>query len=227
MNKDKKYLLMDPMTYEKHMSEYAQTSPILKRESDMNREMRQVLDSDDPDDIKVLKYSQILAKLRGIHKLPEENNIDEKYILDSIAENVRHKAKRLLDKVIENTKLGWNNYGELIYRQTPIPNSNIVQLLTDIMKTRTHEKPVGWQDFAEALAGNLDRVDKELVPNPSSWKIISGEKKARVHRARSRTRRISDSAPTSTKNKENRALSRGRGSDVNQSQLTLDMWDEY
>lgn len=218
---------MDPVTYERHMSRIDHTSPIEKKQSDMDREIRNVLDSSDPDDIKALKYSQILVRVRGMQKPLKDNDIDEKYILDSIAENVRHKAKRLLDKVIENTELGWNKYGELIYRQTPIPNSNIVQLLTDILKSRTHEKPVGWYDFAEALAGSIDKVDKELVPNPSSWKIISGKTKDKAHRSTSKTLDVTDEPPKSKKSKQKRRSSRGRGSDVNQSQLTLDTWEEY
>src|SRR5215470_16046990 len=227
MNKQKQYMLMDPMTYEKHMSRIAHTTHEEKRQNDMDLEMRNILESQDGDDIKVLKYSQVLAKMRNIRKPLEDNIIDEKYILDSISENVRHKAKRLLDKVKESNELGWNKYGELIYEQTPIPKSNIVQLLTDILKTRTYEKPVGWHDFAEALAGSIDRIDKDIVPNQSSWKIMSGKTKGSARGTTSRTHDITDSASKSEKGKRKRRLTQRDVEDERQRQLTLDTWQQY
>src|SRR5215470_2306155 len=227
MNKQKKYMLMDPVAYEKHMSKIALTTPEERRQSEMDLEMRKVLESDEPDDIKVLKYSQVLAKMRNIRKPLEDNIIDDKYILDSISEDVRHKAKRLLDKVKESNELDWNKYGELIYKQTTIPNSDIVQLLTDILKTRTYEKPVGWHDFAEALAGSIDRMDKDIVPNQSSWKIMSGKTKDSARSTTSRTHDITDSASKSKKGKRKRRLTQRDVEDERQRQLTLDTWQQY
>ena len=227
MNKQKKDMLMDPVAYEKHMSKIALTTPEERRQSEMDLEMRKVLESDEPDDIKVLKYSQVLAKMRNIRKPLEDNIIDDKYILDSISENVRHKAKRLLDKVKESNELEWNKYGELIYKQTPIPNSDIVQLLTDILKTRTYEKPVGWHDFAEALAGSIDRMDKDIVPNQSSWKIMSGKTKDSARSTTSRAHDMTDSASKSKKGKRKRRLSQRDVEDERQRQLTLDTWQQY
>src|SRR5215470_9227401 len=172
----KKYILLDPGTYERQMIRNVDKTPIEKKISEMDVQIRSILDSQDPDDIKAGKYAQALNKFRFVSKStpPPQTRIQEEDILDSISNNARHKAKRLLDNIKENTELNWNDNGELVYRQSVVPNSNIVHLITDILKPKTVDRPVGWKEFAQGLTG-IDKIDKDLVPNQSSWKIVSGK----------------------------------------------------
>ena len=173
MNSAKKFVLVDPTVYEKQIARNVDKSPIEKKISEMDVVIRSVLDSDEADDIKAAKYAHALNKFRFITRSTQpRSGLKYEDILDSISNNARHKAKRLLDNIKENTELGWNENGELIYRQSVVPNSNIVQLITDILKPKTVDRPVGWKEFAQGLVG-IDQIDKDLIPNQSSWKIAS------------------------------------------------------
>ena len=58
----KKYILLDPGTYERQMIRNFDKTPVEKRISEMDVEMRSILDSQDSDDIKAGKYAQALNK---------------------------------------------------------------------------------------------------------------------------------------------------------------------
>src|SRR5215470_4828967 len=103
----KKYILLDPGTYERQMIRNIDKTPVEKKISEMDVEIRSILDSQDPDDIKAGKYAQALNKLRFVTKstAPIQIRVQDEDILDSISNTVRHKARRLLDNIKENTEL--------------------------------------------------------------------------------------------------------------------------
>ena len=149
MSSAKKFVLVDPTAYEKQIVRNVEKTSQQRQMSEMDVEIRAVLDSDEPDDIKAAKYMHALNKFRFVNRPTVDVSLKDEDILDSISNITRHKAKRLIDNIEENTELGWNDRGELIYRQTVVPNSNIVQLLTDILKPQSSDRPVGWREFAQ------------------------------------------------------------------------------
>ena len=91
--------------------------------------------------------------------------------MEYIPPSVRHKAKRILLLLKQNSEVDWNDKGELIYRQSTIFNSHMADLLANVLKTKTvRDPPIGWLEFAVALASS--KVPKELITNYSVWKII-------------------------------------------------------
>ena len=77
----------------------------------------------------------------------------EDEILDSVPKSMYNRAKALVKKMkMSNGELSYNNRGELIVRGEPIRNSNIVDLINDVLRRRKHFNPQGWQHFAQGLA---------------------------------------------------------------------------
>lgn len=67
----------------------------------------------------------------------------------------------------------WNSEGEIRYREKLIPQSNIVDLVTNTMKTRSRKgisHPIGTDRFAQAL--KEINVPTDYQPNPDIIKAM-------------------------------------------------------
>lgn len=172
MTHSKKMLLVDPeRRQENNAMQDASQSPI-------DVEMQEILGSHLSEDVKAKLYQNIISKyLIGSKKttswgVPDSKNDEiEEELLESVPPHQRYKAKRIV-RVIRNTpEAEWNSRGEFVYRQRTIPQSHIIELVNDILKTTsTGDPPVGWQEFAQALRSS--QVPKELVLNKQRWSYI-------------------------------------------------------
>lgn len=181
MEHAKKYVLMDPAMYSRVQTPQIAASPPAHAApmSHLDSEVRDILEGNEPDDVKAKHYAMVLKKFRVREPVKyEEATVDEIEILESVPATARHKAKRLVRIVKENPRLTWNERGELIHKQTTISGSSIVELFNDILKPKRagDERPLGWREFAEGL-GESREISKDLVPNYDSWKVISRNKR--------------------------------------------------
>jgi len=137
--------------------------------------VRDILEGDEPDDVKAKHYAMVLKKFRVREPTQHiEDAVDETEIVESVPTTVRHKAKRLMRIVKENPHLAWNARGELIYNQSVVSGSSIVELFNDILRQRRvgDDRPSGWREFSEGL-GESSEINKDIVANYGSWKVIS------------------------------------------------------
>ena len=156
-------------------------------------EMRFILDRSDLNDReKVVLYNQVLMRYNifsdkssqqpvrvTIDKPPvkedeeedKEKRIEsglENEIIDSVPKTLKQKARRLLDKI--KGTVSWNDRGEMVYRNVPVPGSNIVDLVNDALRKRKSFQPVGWKMFARGLKDVNAPMD--LIGNPERWTYI-------------------------------------------------------
>ena len=207
MHSAKKYVLVDPVVYENQQQ---------RPESEMDVEIRSILNSNEADDIKAARYAQALNKFRNINRPKEKPSLKNEEILDSISNTVRHKAKRILDGISDIPEMSWNEKGELVYKQSVVPNSDIVKLLTDVLKSKTVDRPEGWKEFAQGL-GTSNKMDRELISNQSSWNVASGKDHSAAAAA---------PKPRKARTKSSRVAS-GRIARVRKRPLTFGDWEEY
>ena len=189
MQNAKKFVLLDQATYEKRASTNrdfvlpttANELSTDKHVTQFDHDMKSVLDSKEPDDVKAKLYTQALNKFKALSQPPPTLNIGsyadvvtDEEILDSVPTTLRHKARRLLRFVRETTALNWNDRGELIYKQMVVPNSNIIELVNDLLRQRSSDRAIGWKQFASGLAASNVKISRDLVTNGESWKIVEG-----------------------------------------------------
>lgn len=70
----------------------------------------------------------------------------EEQVIKSVSNKMQKKAGLLLDHLKKTKVLKWNSDGEIRYRGKLIPQSNIVDLVTNTMKTRSRKgisPPIG------------------------------------------------------------------------------------
>ena len=77
-----------------------------------------------------------------------------------------NRAKLLIQKLKDHSDaISWNNNGQLVLDGSTIPNSHIVDLVTDIMRKRKGFNPEHSSTFAKALA--KINVPEDYVRNPN------------------------------------------------------------
>ena len=176
MQHAKKMMLVDPRFVRPTMRD--------KSLSALDTEIASTLESDEPDDEKAKRYISTLKKFKYHEELPVPpvKKIDklESSVLDSMPPNQRYKAKRMLNLLRNNPEVDFNDKGELIYRQSSIPNSDIVDLIGDATRSKSSEDPVGWQEFAQSL--KVSKPRREVMPNTRIWNYMRGATRGRTPR---------------------------------------------
>lgn len=157
MEHAKKYVLVDPMMYRPSMPE--------KSLSSLDREIENALNSQLPDDEKVKLYVSALKKFKNYDNntkpQPAKFNLDDE-LADSLPPHQQYKAKKLLRLIKDNPDIDWSDRGELIYKQTRIPDSHFSDLFGDALAVkRPLEGAVGWEEFDEGVASS--KVPESLV----------------------------------------------------------------
>lgn len=97
----------------------------------------------------------------------------EQQVIKSVPGNMQKKAGLLLDRLKKTKVLKWNDDGEISYRGKMIPDSNIVDLVTNTMKTRPPKRlgfPIGNDEFAQALKET--NIPRDYVQNPNVIKAM-------------------------------------------------------
>ncbi|MCP5007341.1 MAG: hypothetical protein GY941_25890 [Planctomycetes bacterium] len=88
----------------------------------------------------------------------------EREIVDTLPVSFAGKADRLVRKMKQGGVLGWNARGNLTFRGEIIPNTNVVDLVSDVVRKRKNARgPEGWELFAEGMQET--NVPQELIGN--------------------------------------------------------------
>ena len=106
---------------------------------------------------------------------PSESLEDEsgvvREVIASVPISLRNKAGRLLQRLKSNPQVKWNELGELEYDGRVIKQSNLTDLVNDVLrKRRQTPDPLGWDVFADAL--RQVNVAQDLIGNPKRWDYI-------------------------------------------------------
>ncbi|PVD18260.1 hypothetical protein C0Q70_20809 [Pomacea canaliculata] len=93
---------------------------------------------------------------------------------------MKKKAERLLQHFKRNPELTWNDRGEILYEGQAVKNSNLVDLVNDVLRKRKRARsPRGWETFAKAL--RRMNVSQDLVGHPDRWKFITEKEEPVKH----------------------------------------------
>lgn len=100
----------------------------------------------------------------------EGPDIIEREILLSVPKSMHTKAQLLLSKIRNDSDMSWTSKGELVYKDRVVENSNMSDLMNDILRRRQNNNPKGWQIFAQGL--KQLNVPNEFVGNPERWSYM-------------------------------------------------------
>lgn len=103
---------------------------------------------------------------------PSSSELEEQ-VIKSVSDKMQKKAGLLLEHLKKTKVIKWNDDGEISYRGKMIPDSNIVDLVTNTMKTKSRKgfaSPIGTDEFAQALKET--KVPKDYIQNPNIIKAM-------------------------------------------------------
>jgi hypothetical protein len=172
MEHAKKMILVEPAVYEKTH----QLRPTLPNTiSQLDEEMNDVLSNKNiGDHEKWTRYSQVLQRYLHMVKVARkpfeitvtntqpvpDNDVGQKFdtplsdgeILSCVPKTFQSKAEVFLKKLKNTPSITWDNRGVVSIENIVIPDSNVTDLINDILRHRkSMPDPKGWQIFAEAL----------------------------------------------------------------------------
>ena len=83
----------------------------------------------------------------------QQLNATDKHIIDSVPKTMQNCAKLLIQKLKDHSDIiSWNDNGLSVLEGPIVPNSNIVDLVNDVMRERKGFSPEHSNTFAKALA---------------------------------------------------------------------------
>ena len=166
-------------------------SPNLRKFYEARQEMNDWLENyDEPEDTKATMYAQQLQRVNQLKNqvvrlepspvqmithteqtmtsesdTSEQLSVTDKQIIYSIPKTMQNRAKLLIQKQKHHLDvISWNDNRELVLDGSTIPNSNIVDLVNDVMRKRKCFNPERSGTFAKALA--KINVPEFYVRNP-------------------------------------------------------------
>lgn len=158
--------------------------------SELDREMMRLLnDKSLNDQDKWHQYQQVLqrylyfsAEKRKPIQLPivdltdgrnvKSSGLSIDDIVDTFPKTYKQDAKSLL-KVLEKRKdlIDWDSDGILHIHGERVPNSNVIDVLHDVIRARKSIQPVGWHQFMHTL--KQINVPHEFITNPLSREFLA------------------------------------------------------
>jgi len=166
-------------------------TPQVSKTVDLQKDMQAVLQREDlSESEKAQLYGETLQKFQMAHKkalqpqatltslstppppppvTAEETPVStiQDQIMTSVPVTMQRKAKLLLRLIEGHPNMAWNNKGVLEYQGKPIPGSNVIDLVNDVLRQRKGSKPKGWEKFAHGL--KEINVPQEVIGNKQRW----------------------------------------------------------
>jgi hypothetical protein len=197
------------------------TGAEFKSQENLENQMTQVLANKNIDDNEKWRhFEQMLqsfvktaAKAREPIHIPIIENHDnrektqilplEQEIKSSMgnSKTLNRNASQLLGYLRKSPHISWDNRGIVQIQGRTLPNSNIIDLVNDALKSRKSSTSDGWHDFAHLLAGL--NVPRELIPNNYRWQYIQRIKTSIVRTDSKVKRRYHDDSLDNRKVKRN------------------------
>ena len=95
----------------------------------------------------------------------QQVNATDKQIINSVPKMMQNRAKLLIQKLKDHSHIiSWNDNGQLDLEDSIVPNSNIVDLVNDVIRKRNGFNPEHSSTFAKALT--KINVPEDFVRNP-------------------------------------------------------------
>ena len=94
--------------------------------------------------------SKVYQQKRRTRRVQKKEKLPKQAILKHFKKAKNKKVKRILKGIEEQENISWNNAGNLVLDDRPIPSSNITELLCSAVVKKEPNNP-GWQSFDSVL----------------------------------------------------------------------------
>lgn len=98
-------------------------------------------------------------------------------LVTAIPKRFKHNATALFESLSSqqaSTQIVWDGNGTVSIQNTPLPQTNIVELISDAARNRKTAQAVGWKEFASVLKQLNTSID--LIPNTEYKEFIRSQR---------------------------------------------------
>lgn len=185
----------------KTLNQHQQTvPPTVKTAASLDEEINTILKRQDMTDYDKAKlYSEILQKyltvkekifptaipptstsvisesIQESNKSTQGGQYNDASIIQTVPKKYQSRAANMIRFLRQQNNIQWDDKGRVLYKDEIIPESNIIDLINDQMRSRKNINPVGFQVFSKALKEM--NVPTELIGNKNRYttttKVIS------------------------------------------------------
>ena len=178
----------------------------------LDKKMQTILEREDLSEDERLKlYDQSFTRYLNVYDdyrpspvaiapEPVKQDLIDNEILESVPKTMKAKVQLTLKKMKRSPDISWNEKEELKYKGETVQESNVVELVNDVLSKRKYFNPQGWETFGEAL--REANVPQYLIGHEDRWRYITQTK--RTPRSRKRQQSPSPIRPYSPKTPRNR-----------------------
>ena len=178
----------------------------------LDKKMQTILEREDLSEDERLKlYDQSFTRYLNVYDdyrprpvavapEPVKQDLIDNEILESVPKTMKAKVQLLLKKMKSSPDISWNEKEELKYKGETVQESNVVELVNDVLSKRKYFNPQGWETFGEAL--REANVPQDLIGHEDRWRYITQTK--RTPRSHQRQQSLSHIRPYSPKTPRNR-----------------------
>ena len=108
----------------------------------VNQQKNQVF-RPEPSPVQMITHTeQTMTSESGSVTPSQQLSATDKQIINSVPKTMQNRAKLLIQKLKDHSDvISWNNNGQLVLEGSIIPNSNIVNLVNDVMRKRKGFNP--------------------------------------------------------------------------------------
>ena len=103
---------------------------------------------------------------------PEEPDIHEP-LLVTIPRAFRTKAGLLYKLLQRDNNITWDERGTVYIKGQKLVGSNIIDLISDVSRSRKNSNPQGWKSFCDVLQAS--NIPRDLIGNPRRLKYVQGQ----------------------------------------------------
>ena len=120
----------------------------------------------EPSPVQMITQMERTMTSESDHASPSQQlTATDKQIIDSVPKTMQNCAKLLIQKLKDYSDvISWNDNGQLVLEGSIVLNSNIVNLVNDVMRKRKSFNPEHSNTFAKALS--KINVPKDYLRNP-------------------------------------------------------------
>lgn len=168
-----KILYMESMTDEEKWKLYSQI---------LQRYLHHARENEKPIVIPLIESNVVETK--STDQMPLHTSEHHEFLKENLTKHLGNKATRLYNVLLTNDNISWNNEGVVTIMKKTFKNSNIIELVTNAVKSKTMSYPLGWNEFRKIVL-NMEVPDSILGSN------ISKEKASSPHSTPHRRKKVS------------------------------------
>ena len=161
------------MEAQREQQQLVSDSPMIQL-SNLDEQMKRIIDSAEPSDVKAKHYEQIIQTYFNIRSKDDQPIATVQPVnpawLTGLGKSYASKGKMLEEFVKSGSGLQWNEKNEIIYKGNRIAGSNIIDLIHTFSKPKVAKKPVGWKEFGSALIDN--NVPRAAIGNEKLLNVV-------------------------------------------------------